>query len=79
MFEYAAGLWRQAPKLGLAIVVIAVIWGVVRILRSRPPAEPQRKPMRPVSQDDSPNLDSSHIGGPLLESTVDPGGRPSRP
>ena len=80
MIEYVAGLWRHAPKLGLAIVLIAVLWGVVHIfIRSRRPAEPQRTPMRPLSPDDSSNLDSSHIGGPLLESTVDPGGRPSRP
>jgi hypothetical protein len=28
-----------------------------------------------MAPDDPANLDSSHIGGPLLESTVDPDGR----
>jgi hypothetical protein len=79
MIEYIAGWWSHAPKLGLAFVAIAVIWGVVRIVRSRRPAEPARTLMRPMSPDDPANLDSSHIGGPLLESTVDPGGRGSGP
>jgi hypothetical protein len=79
MIEFAAGLWSQAARLGLAIVVIAVIWGVVRILRSRRPTLPARTLMQPMSPDDPANLDSSHIGGPLLENTIDPGGHPSRP
>jgi hypothetical protein len=75
MIEYATGLLSHAPKLGLAIVVIALIWGVVRILRSRRPTTPARTLMRPKSPEDPVNLDSSHIGGPLLESTIDPHAR----
>jgi hypothetical protein len=79
MIEYAAGLWSHAPKLGLAIVVIALVWGVVRIFRSRRPTAPARPLVPPMSPDDPANLDSSHIGGPLLESTIDPYGRRSGP
>ena len=75
MIEYVAGLWSHAPKLGLAVVVIALVWGVVRIFRSRRPTTPPRTLMRPMSPDDPANLDSSHIGGPLLESTIDPHAR----
>ena len=75
MIEYVANMWSHAPKLGLAIVLIAVVWGLVRIFRSRRPVAPARTLMRPLTQDDRANLDSSHIGGPLLESTIDPGAR----
>jgi len=79
MIEYAAGLWSHAPKLGLAIIAIALVWVVVRILRSRRPTTPVRSLLRPMSQDDPANLDSSHIGGPLRENTVDPYGHRSGP
>ena len=75
MIEYVANMWSHAPKLGLAVILIAVVWGLVRIFRSRRPVTPARTLMRPVPQDDQANLDSSHIGGPLLESTIDPGAR----
>jgi hypothetical protein len=75
MIEYVANMWSHAPKLALALIVIAVVWGLVRIFRSRRSVAPARTLMRPMSQDDTANLDSSHIGGPLLESTIDPGSR----
>jgi len=75
MVESIAGLWRHAPMLALAVVAIAVVWGLVRVVRSRKPAAPARKLPFPVAPEDPANLDSSHIGGPLLESTVDPHAR----
>jgi len=79
MVESIAGLWRHAPMLALAVVAIAVVWGLVRVVRSRKPAAPARKLPFPVAPEDPANLDSSHIGGPLFESTVDPYGRLSGP
>ena len=79
MVESIAGLWRHAPMLALAVVAIAVVWGLVRVVRYRKPVAPARKlPVRMASEDPA-NLDSSHIGGPLFESTVDPYGRLSGP
>ena len=75
MVEYVAVMWTYAPRLGLAVIVIALAWGVVRIWRSRRPSAPARTLRRTLSPDDPAKLDSSHIGGPLLETTVDPGGR----
>ena len=75
MVESIAGLWRHAPMLALAVVAFAVVWGLVRVVRSRKPAAPARKLPFPVAPEDPANLDSSHIGGPLLESTVDPHAR----
>jgi len=64
MIEY---LWRFAPALGFAIVVIAIVFGVVRAVRSRKPAAPTRTLPPPMSPDDPANLDSSHIGGPITK------------
>ena len=67
MIEYMTGLWRLAPALGFAIVVIAIVYGVVRAMRSRKPAAPTRLLPPPMSPDDPANLDSSHIRGPITK------------
>jgi hypothetical protein len=67
MIEYMTGLWRFAPALGFAIVVIVVVYGVVRAVRSRKPAAPTRMLPPPMSPDDPANLDSSHIRGPITK------------
>ena len=77
MMEFAAGFWSHAPKLGLAIVVIAVAYFVVRLVRSRRPVAPPRTIVPPMAPDDPANLDSSHIGGPMFESPDDRSVRPS--
>jgi hypothetical protein len=79
MVESIAGLWRHAPLLALTVVAIAVLWGLVRVVRSRKPVAPARKLPFSGAPEDPANLDSSHIGGPLFESTVDPYGRMTGP
>ena len=75
MIDYVANMWSHAPKLGLAVVLIAIVWGLLRIFRARRPIAPTRAQPQRMPQDDPANLDSSHIGGPLFESTIDPGAR----
>ena len=67
MIEYMTGLWRFAPALGFAIIVIAIVYGVVRAVRSHKPAAPTRMLPPPMSPDDPANLDSSHIRGPITK------------
>ena len=76
MMEFAAGFWGHALKLGLAIVVIAVAYVVVHLVRSRRPIAPPRTLMPPMAPDDPANLESSHIGGPMFESPDEPKARP---
>jgi hypothetical protein len=68
MIEYMTGLGRFAPALGLAIVIIAVVFVAVHVVRSRKPAPPTRLLPPPMSPDDPANLDSSHIRGPITKS-----------
>jgi hypothetical protein len=71
MVEYLAGVWRHLPLLVAAIVVIAIIWGVRRAVWPRKRIEPPRTVVPLLSPDDPGNLDSSHVGGPLFETTID--------
>ena len=68
MIEYMTGLWRFAPVLGLAIVVIVGVFVALHVVRSRKPAAPTRMLPPPMSPDDPDNLDSSHIRGPITGS-----------
>ncbi len=72
MMESIAQLWSQVPGWGLAAVALIVVWGGTRMLRTRKPAAPRPTLMPPMAPDDPAGLDSSHVGGPLFDSTGDP-------
>ncbi len=72
MMESVAQLWSQVPGWGLAAVALVVVWGGARMLRTRKTAAPRRTLMPPMAPDDPAGLDSSHVGGPLFDSTGDP-------
>jgi len=74
MFDFLKGPWSYASMLILVAVVIAVAWTGVRRARSQRRV-PERPPVPSTMLDDPANLDSSHVGGPIFESTIDPAPR----
>jgi hypothetical protein len=74
MMDFLKGPWSYASMLILVAVVVAVAWMGVRRARGQRRA-PERPLGPPMALDDPANLDSSHVGGPIFESTIDPTSR----
>ncbi len=71
MMDFLKRLWSYAPMLVMVALVVAVAWVAIRYARGR--KHPPARPLVPATAlDDPESLDSSHIGGPIFESTIDP-------
>jgi hypothetical protein len=73
MMDFLKGPWGRTLLVLAIVAAIAVIWFAVRRANSRRRAVPPPPTVpAPAPAEDPANLDSSHIGGPLLEITRDP-------
>jgi len=71
MMDFLKGPWGRTLLVLAIVVATAVIWFAVRRAHVRKRAVPPPT-LAPQPPEDPANLDSSHIGGPLLEITRDP-------
>src|SRR5260221_9078182 len=72
MMDFLKGPWGGTLLVLAVVVAIALIWFAVRRANARKRGVPPPTPAAPQPPHDPANLDSSHIGGPLLEITRDP-------
>jgi hypothetical protein len=67
MIETLSTLGSHPFILGVAFLAIVAAYGVWRALKPAQRNTPRARPIPPLAPADDPaNLDSSHIGGPLI-------------